>query len=69
MIFGGFDVEVHVNLTSQGMNMVKRKVTEESKNKDANCFLMLIIRFVNDINVKYMIKCFSLAMAQQTTLL
>jgi len=39
----GFDVEVHVNLTSQGMNMVKRKVTEESKHKDANCFLMLII--------------------------
>eukprot|EP00090_Calanus_glacialis_P039506 TRINITY_DN6877_c0_g1_i6.p1 TRINITY_DN6877_c0_g1~~TRINITY_DN6877_c0_g1_i6.p1 ORF type:complete len:550 (+),score=134.88 TRINITY_DN6877_c0_g1_i6:180-1652(+) len=39
----GFDVEVHVNLTSQGMNSVKRKVTEESKHKDANCFLMLII--------------------------
>jgi len=39
----GFDVEVHVNLTSQGMNIVKRKVTEESKHKDANCFLMLII--------------------------
>merc|ERR1711892_612007 len=32
----GFDVEVHVNLTSQGMNMVKRKVTEESKHKDGN---------------------------------
>ena len=50
------------------MNLVKRKVTEESKHKDANCFLMLIIRFV-DINVKYMVKCFSLAMAQRTTLL
>ena len=57
-----------MNLTSQGMNIVKRKVTEESKHKDANCFLMLIIRFV-DINVKYMVKCFSLAMAQRTTLL
>eukprot|EP00092_Neocalanus_flemingeri_P038831 GFUD01042275.1.p1 GENE.GFUD01042275.1~~GFUD01042275.1.p1 ORF type:complete len:543 (+),score=121.27 GFUD01042275.1:118-1746(+) len=39
----GFDVEVHCNLSSQGMNVVKRKVTEESKHKDANCFLMLII--------------------------
>eukprot|EP00091_Calanus_sinicus_P004929 TRINITY_DN15297_c0_g1_i1.p1 TRINITY_DN15297_c0_g1~~TRINITY_DN15297_c0_g1_i1.p1 ORF type:complete len:318 (-),score=123.24 TRINITY_DN15297_c0_g1_i1:276-1205(-) len=39
----GFDVLVHVNLTSQEMNSVKRKVTEESKHKDANCFLMLII--------------------------
>jgi len=41
----GFDVEIHVNLTSQGMNNVKRKMTEEGKHKDANCFLMLIIRF------------------------
>ena len=39
----GFDVEIHCNLTSQGMNAVKRKVTEEKLHKDANCFLMLII--------------------------
>jgi len=39
----GFDVEVHCNLSSQGMNIIKRKVTEESNHKDANCFLMLII--------------------------
>jgi predicted peroxiredoxin len=39
----GFDVEVHVNLTSQGMNIVKRKMTEKSKHNDANCFLLLII--------------------------
>jgi len=39
----GFDVEVHVNLPSQGMNMVKRKMTEEKCHKDANCFLMVII--------------------------
>ena len=33
------------------MNSVKRKVTEESKHKDANCFLMLIIRFVSSVTV------------------
>jgi len=39
----GFDVEVHCNLTSQGMNNLKRKLTEETRHRDANCFLMLII--------------------------
>ena len=34
-----------MNLPSQGMNMVKRKMTEEKCHKDANCFLMVIIRF------------------------
>jgi len=39
----GFDVEIHRNLTSQGMNLVKRKVTEEKLHREANCFLMLVI--------------------------
>ena len=39
----GFDVETYSNLTSHGMNTVKRKMTEEKLHRDANCFLMLII--------------------------
>jgi len=39
----GFDVEIHKDLTSQGMNVVKRKITTESMHKDSNCFLLLVI--------------------------
>ena len=40
-----------MNLTSQGMNNVKRKMTEEGKHKDANCFLILIIRYHDPISI------------------
>ena len=39
----GFEVEVYRNLTSQGMNAVKRKLTEDKLHRDACCFLLLII--------------------------
>ena len=39
----GFEVEIYRNLTSQGMNSVKRKLTEDKLHRDSNCFLFLII--------------------------
>ena len=39
----GFEVEIYRNLTSQGMNTVKRKLTEDKLHRDSNCFLLLII--------------------------
>ena len=39
----GFEVEIYRNLTSQGMNSVKRKLTEDKLHRDSNCFLLLII--------------------------
>ena len=36
-------MEVYRNLTSQGMNAVKRKLTEDKLHRDSNCFLFLII--------------------------
>ena len=34
---------VYRNLTSQGMNAVKRKLTEEKLHRDYNCFLLVMI--------------------------
>ena len=34
------------DLSSQGMNGVKRRITTESLHKDSNCFLLLVIRYV-----------------------
>ena len=42
-ILTGFEVEIYRNLTSQGMNCVKRKLTEDKLHRDSNCFLFLII--------------------------
>ncbi|XP_023326061.1 uncharacterized protein LOC111699590 [Eurytemora carolleeae] len=39
----GFNVEIYKDLTSQGMNTVKRKITTESMHRDSNCFLLLLI--------------------------
>ena len=39
----GFEVEIYRNLTSQGMNAVKRKLTEDKLHRDSNRFLFLII--------------------------
>ena len=36
-------MEIYRNLTSQGMNSVKRKLTEDKLHRDSNCFLFLII--------------------------
>ena len=34
---------VYRNLTSQGMNAVKRKLTEDKLHRDYNCFLLVMI--------------------------
>ena len=39
----GFEVMVYRNLTSQGMNAVKRKLTEDKLHRDYNCFLLVMI--------------------------
>jgi len=39
----GFNVEIHRDLTSQGMNSVKRKLTLPSLHADASTFLLLVI--------------------------
>ena len=43
----GFNVEIHRDLTSAGMNSVKRKLTLPSLHADASTFLLLVIRFVD----------------------
>ena len=37
-------MEIYTDMTGKDMSDLKRKFTEESKHKDANCFLILIIR-------------------------
>ena len=40
----GFSVEIHRDLTSQGMNGVKRRLTRPALHREASCFLLLVIR-------------------------
>merc|ERR1719167_458796 len=39
----GFNVEIHCDLTSQGMNSLKRQLTLPELHVDASCFLLLVI--------------------------
>lgn len=39
----GFNVEIHRDLTSQGMNSLKRQLTLPELHADASCFLLLVI--------------------------
>jgi hypothetical protein len=39
----GFTVEIHRDLTSRGMNGLKREMTRSARHRDASCFLLLVI--------------------------
>jgi len=39
----GFDVEIYTDMTGKQMNDLKHQFTEETRHRDANCFLILII--------------------------
>ena len=45
LLFTGFDVEIFTDLTGKHMNDLKRKFTEESKHRESNCFILLIIGY------------------------
>ena len=44
--YPGFDVEIYTDMTGKQMNDLKHQFTEETRHRDANCFLILIIRYL-----------------------